>query len=129
MKIFKEEVGMKEEKLQILKMIEEGKITADEGVELLNALEEKEELINVKDAKWIRVRVNGKDGKQKVNVNIPISLIDIGLKIGTKYHEDLEEQLGGINLEEIIKSVKEGAEGKLVEVEDENGDRVEVFVE
>jgi len=120
---------VKEEKLQILKMVEEGKITADEGVELLSALEERKEPIDIKNAKWLRVRVNGRDGKQKVNVNIPISLIDIGLKIGTKYHGDLKEQLGGIDLEEIIKSVKDGAEGKLVEVEDENGDRVEVFVE
>ncbi len=121
---------MREEKLQILKMIEDGKITADEGVELLNALENAEEkIVKTEGAKWLRVRVNGEDGKQKVNVNIPISLIDIGLKIGTKFHADLEEQLEGINLEEIIKSVKNGAEGKLVEVEDENGDKVEVFVE
>lgn len=121
---------MREEKLQILKMIEEGKITADEGVNLLNALEDAEEkILETEGAKWLRVRVNGRDGKQKVNVNIPISLIDIGLKIGTKCHSDLEKQLGGINLEQIIKYVKEGAEGKLVEVEDDNGDKVEVFVE
>ncbi len=121
---------MKEEKMQILKMIEEGKITSNEGIELLNALEEREEKsIDIKEAKWLRVRVNGKDGKQKVNVNIPITLIDIGLKIGTKYHDDLEDQLGGIDLDEIIRAVKEGAEGKLVEVEDENGDKIEVFVE
>lgn len=121
---------MREEKLQILKMIEEGKITSSEGVELLNALEEREEkIVKTEDAKWLRVRVNGEDGKQKVNVNIPISLIDIGLKISTKYHTELEDQLGGIDLSEIIKAVKDGAEGKLVEVEDENGDKVEVFVE
>lgn len=121
---------MKEEKLQILKMIEEGKITSDEGVELLNALEEREEkIVKTEDAKWLRVRVNDEDGKQKVNVNIPISLIDIGLKIGTKYHAELEDQLAGIDLKEIIKAVKDGAEGKLVEVEDENGDKIEVFVE
>ncbi len=121
---------MREEKLQILKMIEEGKITADEGVKLLNALEAAEEkIVETEGAKWLKVRVNGRDGKQKVNVNIPISLIDIGLKIGTKCHSDLEKQLGGIDLEQIIKYVKEGAEGKLVEVEDDNGDKVEVFVE
>lgn len=121
---------MKEEKMQILKMIEEGKITSEEGIELLNALEEREEKsLEITEAKWLRVRVNGEDGKQKVNVNIPIKLIDIGLKIGTNFHKDLNDQLGGINLDEIIRAVKEGAEGKLVEVEDENGDKVEVFVE
>ena len=33
---------LKEEKLQILKMVEEGKISVEEGLDLLNALEEKE---------------------------------------------------------------------------------------
>lgn len=121
---------MREEKLQILKMIEEGKISAEEGVELLNALENTEEkIVRDKGAKWLRFRVKEQDGKNKVNINIPISLIDIGLNIGTKFHADLDKQLGGIDLEEIIKSVKEGAEGKLVEVEDEDGDKIEVFVE
>lgn len=122
---------MKEEKLQILKMIEEGKITADEGIKLLNAVEEETGISLKKNshAKWLKVRVYDGNDKTKVNINIPISLIDIGIKIGTKYHSDLEQQLGGINLTEIIDAVKNGAEGKLVEVEDENGDRVEVFVE
>lgn len=122
---------MREEKMQILKMIEEGKISAEEGIKLLNALEENEEpkLVSSTGAKWLKVRVFEKNGKSKVNVNIPVALIDIGLKISSKYHSDLEEQLGGVNLNEIINAVKQGAEGKLVEVEEENGDRVEVFVE
>jgi len=126
---------MREEKLQILKMIEEGKITSEEGIQLLNALDEGEPpkeaptKTALKGAKWLKVRVFEKNGKSKVNVNIPVALIDIGLKISSKYHSDLEEQLGGIDLNEIIDAVKNGAEGKLVEVEEENGDRVEVFVE
>ncbi len=122
---------MKEEKLKILKMIEEGKITSDEGIQLLNAVESQEEITikNNTDSKWFKVRVYSKNDKEKVNVNIPISLIDIGLKIGTKCNAELEDQLKGIDLKEIINAVKEGAEGKLVEVIDDNGDKVEVFVE
>ena len=34
---------LKEEKLQILKMVEEGKITSEEGIDLLDALGDAEE--------------------------------------------------------------------------------------
>ena len=36
---------MKEEKLMILAMLEEGKITSDEAIKLLEALEENEDII------------------------------------------------------------------------------------
>jgi DUF4097 and DUF4098 domain-containing protein YvlB len=129
-------MSVNEEKMQILKMIEEGKITSLEGLELLEAIENREEIV-VKEnnsntqAKWLRVRVKTEDGKTKVNVNIPISLLDIGLKIASVYSDELKsEELKNIDFDEIIKAIKAGAEGKIVDIYDEGSNTtVEVFVE
>jgi hypothetical protein len=127
-----------EERLQILKMLEDGKITVDETATLLAALESgvKKEKAVVKQpgmpgaAQWLRVRVTDqKTGKQKVTVNVPVSLVDVALKVGAKFAPELEEMDSNVVLE-AIEAIKSGAQGKIVEVEDDDsGDRVEVFVE
>ncbi len=101
-------------------------------MELLDALERNTELIKPKtDAKWLKIRVRTMDDNPKVNVNIPISLVEVGLKLAKKFDPKLEESgLDQIDLDEIIEAVKNGAEGKLVDVEDEeNQTKVQVFVE
>jgi hypothetical protein len=126
-----------EERLQVLKMLEEGKITVDEAATLLAALEngiKKERAVRQPGmpgvAQWLRVRVTDqKSGKQKVTVNVPVSLVDVALKVGAKFAPELEEMDSNVVME-AIEAIKSGAQGKIVEVEDdEGGDRVEVFVE
>ncbi|MGI6776899.1 MAG: SHOCT-like domain-containing protein [Acetivibrionales bacterium] len=121
-----------EEKMQILKMISEGKVNAEEGMELLSALErDKSGVLPKKSAKWLKVRVKTMEDKTKVKVNIPISLVDIGLKLGIAYAPQLKESgLDQLDLKEIVDAVKNGAEGKIVDVEDEETQtKVEVYVE
>ena len=124
--------NVSEERIQILEMVEEGKITASEAMELLNALERNQEDIVPKNkAKWLKVRVNTMEDETKVNVNIPIALVDVGLKLAKTYDPKLKESgLDKINIDEILEAVKNGAEGKIVDVEDEeNQTRVKVYVE
>ncbi len=123
-----------EERMQILKMIEEGKVSAAEGLELMNALEQsniEEGIAARKTAKWLKVRVKTMEDKTKVKVNIPLSLVDVGLKLGAAYAPQLKESgLDKIDFNEIIEAVKNGAEGKIVDVEDEDSQtKVEVYVE
>ena len=57
-----------EERMQILKMIEQGKITATEGLELMNALEQDTEEVSLttsKKTKWIKIRVTTMEVDQK----------------------------------------------------------------
>jgi len=122
-----------EERMQILKMVEEGKVTAAEGMELLSALENDRQGMITKTgaAKWLKVRVKTIEDKTKVKVNIPLSLVDVGLKLATAYAPQIKESgLDLVNFEEIIEAVKSGAEGKIVDVEDEETQtKVEVYVE
>ena len=123
---------IKDERMQILEMVEEGKISPSEAKELLDALEGGQEEITPKtDAKWLKIRVRTMDDNPKVNVNIPISLVDVGLKLAKKFDPKMEEAgLDKIDLDEIIEAVKSGAEGKIVDVEDEeNQTKVRIYVE
>jgi len=124
--------NVSDERIQILEMVEEGKINTAEAMELLNALKRnQEDIIPKKEAKWLKVRVKTMEDETKVNVNIPIALVDVGLKLAKTYDPKLKESgLDKINIDEILDAVKNGAEGKIVDVEDEESQtKVLVFVE
>lgn len=122
-----------EERMKILKMIEEGKITAGDGAELLRALDQdgkkskSEPLKGASTARWFRVRVTDlKTGKNKVNVNIPMGLVNVGMKMGAKFTPEIE----GVDFEELTEAIQGGQQGKVLDVvDDEEGERVEIFVE
>ncbi len=124
-----------EERMKILKMIREGKITAEEGAKLLAALKDSRKSNAGKAPTpmaggkrgWLRVRVTDTvTGKTKVNVNLPLGLMDAGLRIGAQYAPELQ----GMDLGQLANQVKSGASGKIIDVVDEeDGEHVEIFVE
>lgn len=122
---------LKEERMQILKMIEDGTITADEGAKLLVALEEGAtrdvQTTPGGQARWMRIRVTDLNtGRTKVNVNLPMGLVNLGVKMGARFAPEMEE----IDLEEVIQAIQDGAQGKIVEVEDEeDNERVQIYIE
>ena len=69
---------MDEDRMRILKMLEEGKINAEEAAKLLEALGGRAETGPAgkgERARWFRVRVTDtKTGRKKVNINIPLGL-------------------------------------------------------
>ena len=121
-----------EERMRILKMIQEGKITAEEGAKLLSTLRESPKptkgSLNLANQKgWLRVRVTDMaSGKTKVNVNLPLGLVDAGLRIGAQYAPDLQ----GLDLNQVVNEIKSGASGKIIDVfDEEDGEHVEIFIE
>jgi len=122
---------MREEILEILKMLEAKKITAQEAAQLLEALEhskKSEETEGPKKGKTLKIRVYEDDrDKPKVNINLPVSWIKIlGRFIPQKVEEKLETK--GYDVGKIIEEINSGQAGKIVEIEDE-GKRVEIYVE
>lgn len=122
-----------EERLQILKMIEEGKITANEGAELLRALDQNrggETAVPLKGAskpRWFRVRVTDlHSGRNKVSVNIPMGLVNVGIKMGARFVPETE----GVEFQQIMAAIRSGQQGKVMDVlNEEEGERIEIFVE
>ncbi|HBG77034.1 MAG TPA: hypothetical protein DDW86_08770 [Clostridiales bacterium] len=132
---------MREEMKKILQMVEEKKITVEEAEKLLDAMgpeepepvllesEEPTDSLNLK-GKFLRLRVS-EEGEQKVQINLPLSVVEVGLKIGMqvgpKFAPEMEK-LEGIDFNELLEAVKKGATGKLLEVKDD-GDLVEIYVD
>jgi hypothetical protein len=120
-----------DERMKILNMINEGKITAEEGARLLSALNKQKKhqtTLREGDPRWLRVRVvNMHTGKEEVRVNLPISLVNVGLKMGARFIPDAEQDSV---MEDLVQALSQGMTGKIVDVIDENeGQRVEVFLE
>jgi carbohydrate-binding DOMON domain-containing protein len=124
-----------EERMKILKMIDEGKISAEEGAKLLSALSESRSRAmtgsglnrGAGNARWLRVKVTDvASGRSKATVQIPIGLLDAGLKIGAHFAPEVE----GVDLTQLMDAVRSGVTGKLVDViDEEDGEHVEIFVE
>ncbi len=119
-----------EERMRILKMVQEGKISAEEGARLLAALREgrqdRRHAESVETRRgWLRVRVTDMaTGKTKVNVNLPLGLLDAGLNIATQFVPDLD-------LNQIAEAIRKGSpSGKIVDViDEEDGEHVEIYIE
>ena len=125
---------MSEDRLRILKMVQEGKVSPEEGEDLIKALGETVVSENTlsKNPKFLKIKVRQGD-KTKVNVTIPMSLAKLGLKFIPK---DAQMTLGEqkIDLDEILRIIHEGVpDGKIVDIDatdDKEGDtKVEIMVE
>jgi hypothetical protein len=124
-----------EERMKILRMIEEGKLTAEEGAKLLSALSESRTRVTASTsisrgpggARWLRVKVTDMaSGRSKATVQIPIGLLEAGMKIGAHFAPEVE----GVDMSEIREALRSGTTGKIVDVmDDEDGEHVEIYVE
>ncbi|MGD1995824.1 MAG: hypothetical protein PVH62_03515 [Anaerolineae bacterium] len=115
-----------DERVRILKLIQDGQVTADEGAEMLDALKEsRREEARPSSRSKLRIRVsNLKTGQAKVDINLPWSLVNAGMKMGARFAGN------EIKLEDFMEAVQAGAAGKIVEVlDEEDNERVEIFVE
>ena len=122
-----------EERMRILRMVEEGKIAPEEAARLLEALgrgEKRKKTSKVAQrlqGRWLRVRVYDADGKSKVNVNLPLRLVDVGLTIAGRFLPEF--QFDDV-AEALSEALGEGLTGKIVDVVDEeDGEHVEIFIE
>jgi len=123
-----------EERLKVLQMIQNGKITAEEGMRLLEALGQKPaaspeppEGQPTRTPRWFRLRViDTSTGKVRVNVRMPVSVINAGVKMGARFSPEVE----GLNTSDLLEHIRAGDIGQIVDVTDEEeGEHVEVFLE
>lgn len=102
---------MKEERYKILRLVEEGKIRAEEAEELIKKLEE----IQQKEKRYLRVNVI-ENGKAVVNINVPLSLLKWGLKFANNYVEKYGEKIE-VSPEEIEKLINDpDFKGRIVDI-------------
>lgn len=132
-----------EERLKILNMLQEGKISAAEAARLLEALETATvgkpgprvpggpyapvSSGPVGGGRWMRVRVTDTaTGKTRVNVRLPLNLVGSGIRMGMKFAPEIE----GLDSNDLMKWINSGEMGQIVDVyDDQDGEHVEVFIE
>ncbi len=140
-----------EERLKILQMVQEGKISAEQAAQLLEAItpeppppppypqargaaprSESPEFYEApsglgRKPRWLRVRVTDTNsGRPRVNVRLPISMVSVGLKMGSRFAPQVE----GLDADQLMKIIDSGEIGQIVDVfDEEDGEHVEVFLE
>jgi len=140
---------MSDNKKRILEMLETGKITSAEALELLSAIEkdgEKEKTADpVRKIRYLRVVVDPPhdstgEGAGKVNIRVPVSLIKAGMKLTSLMPESaagqvedaLKEKGLNINFKNIkdadVEDIIEALRELEVDVDSKDG-KVRVFAE
>jgi hypothetical protein len=134
----------------ILDLLAKGKITADEAADMLSALtaptppaapatpeppkppaapEPPDYPLATKNGKrkWFRIRIRDlESGKNKVSVNIPMGMLNVGFKIANRFAPELD----GLDWKELQEMMVHAESGLLVDVQDEDSrDHVQIYID
>ena len=129
---------MNEEILMILKMVEDGKISADKAKELIDALGNSSKdtgvIVSKKyEDKFLKVVVLSNEG-DKVNIQLPIKIVKEVLKVSgklpiSKYIEGMD----GIDIDALmntlISCLDNEVMGEIVNISSSEGDIVKIFID
>jgi polyhydroxyalkanoate synthesis regulator phasin len=124
----------KSERQMVLEMLKEGKITTGEADKLLDEMEKEVKGGSLEGSslnkKFLRIRVTEDTGDTNVNINIPIALAEVGLKMVPEDKMKVKGQ--EINIDHILQLIEEGTEGELVNIdinEDGKNTKVNIFID
>lgn len=117
---------MNDERMKILKMISEGKLSPEEGDNLLRALEPDRQTDSRSAARWLVVRVYEQDtNRVHVNVRLPVRLAGKLIRFSSKFIDKAD-----IDMErEVYSAIAQGETGKVLDIDTEDGTRIEVSLE
>src|SRR5215207_905721 len=129
------------ERLRILELLEQGKITAAEAAELLAALGDRgrngkrrergrwltEDLGPAPGrARFFHVRVTDQhSGRTRTNVSVPIGMVGFGLAFASRFRTIPGMQ----HVDDLLEAVRTGRRGVIFDVAGEHGERVEIFID
>ena len=129
---------MNEEVSMVLKMVEEGKISADKAKELIDAIgnkSENTEIITSKkyEDKFLRLEILSHDG-DNVNVKLPIKVIKEIIKVTGKLPiSSSVEGMDGVNLDELMNTIVSCLDnevmGEIVDICSSEGDTVKIVID
>jgi hypothetical protein len=124
-----------EERLKILKMVQDGKISAEQAIQLLESVDTEKTASPGSTVKtqtggpghWFRVKVSDTTtGKMRANVRLPISLVNAGLKMGAKFSPEMD----GMDMNVLNEALRSNRTGLIMDVfDDEDGEHVEIYIE
>jgi hypothetical protein len=123
------------ERLSILKMIEAGRLTADEGIRLLDALDTSKREPGEKSGREpqrLRVVVTELgSGRRRAQASVPLSLVEVGLRLAARGVTGVVRIAGQpVDPATILDAVRSGTQGRILDiVDDQENIKAEVFLE
>jgi len=122
-------MGLNEERIQVLKMVESGKLSVEEAAKLLEAMETSASPGTAPAAGFLRIEVM-ESGRKKASIRIPATLVNLAVGLGQKFWPGQMKDMEGLDLQAILDAVRQGGKGKILEVEEpEKQQRVEISLE
>lgn len=133
-----------DERMTILRLIEQGKISAEEGARLIAAMRSGATGASAETGggagtarngspKWLHVRVtDGATGRHKVDLALPFSLVDWAVRVSTRIAPSFvpDIDVDGVDISEVMEAIRSGQRGRIVDVyDDDDGERIEIVVE
>jgi|SRR5579859_3338695 len=133
-----------QDRLRVLELLAQQKITAAEASELLAALGDSGERGRdwrrrdrsrwpanelapaVNRARWFRVRVTDqRTGQMRTNVSVPIGMVGFGLGFARRFRH-----IPGVeHVDDLFEAVRAGRRGTIFDVANDGGERVEIFID
>lgn len=124
----------------ILEMLEEKKITVDEAVALMEAIDFSEGVeINESEIKkgksrWIKIKIKDGDNGRKINLPpLPLGLIGSlaswGVKMGIRHSDEKEilDKLDSREIKKLFDVLKKHPPMRIVEIEADDGSIVQIY--
>ncbi|HEY3366534.1 MAG TPA: hypothetical protein VGK74_15880 [Symbiobacteriaceae bacterium] len=121
---------MTDDRLQILQMVREGKVTPDQAAKLLDALEQpsRPKEPNAARAAKRQVRVQIWDGGRPKSFSVNLGVARWVLGLGGVFSFSLGSRNQSLDGRAMLEAIEKGAPGKVFEAE-ENGNRIEVWLD
>ena len=129
---------MNEEVMLVLKMVEEGRVSADKAKEIIDTLGNTSKNIEVitpkrYEDKFLKIKVLSKEG-DNVNVQLPIKVIKEIIKVTGKLPISTSvDGMNGINTDELmdtlISCLDNEVMGEIVDICSSEGDIVKIIIE
>ncbi len=128
------------EKMEILKMLEQGKINAEEAQKLLEALGDGSQesikmpkMNNNLKGKMFRIRILANDDDNvEVNVNVPISLLKLGIKMSSSNMIQVNGtsgfQLSDEDVDAIMEAANNGEMGEIFTLDSEEA-KIKIYID
>lgn len=121
------------ERTELLQRVADGEVSVQDAIGQMSSQSERPASAPTAtpapgdEQRWLRIRVtNLESGKGKVNVNLPLSWMKFGLRMGSRFAPELDD----LDIDEMIASLDRDAVGHIVEVEDlEDNQRVEIYID
>lgn len=114
---------MSDERLQILKMVQEGRLSPEEAARLLDAVGAPS---GVSGPKPTHLRLKFQDGSKTRNFSVGVGFASWVLSLVS----DMQVKAGGVQFDnrQLLDAIQRGTPGKIFEA-DEDGQRIEVWLD